>query len=148
MQPGTEQMELKLEASAGDYHVSGFSEKYATYLKGRDRGAEYSGGFVMAIGIVIALVGFVTLVLGPEKITYSIVAGPTLLQYLQMYPGPIFSVGGVLFAVGKHLHASGAVSQEAFLLSCYKFIAPDGTYVTGEVKPRYLGDDNFSITIE
>ncbi|WP_367598289.1 hypothetical protein [Pseudomonas fulva] len=148
MQPGTEQREIKLTASTGDYQVSGFSEDYVAYLNGRDRGAEYSGWFVMAIGIIIALVGFGTLVLGPETITYNRLAGPTLLQYIQMYPGPIFSVGGVLFAIGTRLHASSEVSHEAFLLSRYKFIAPDGTYVNDQVELSYLGGDNFSITTQ
>lgn len=146
MQPGTEQLEIRLKASVGDYHVSGFSEDYAEYLKGCGRGAEYSGGFMMVIGFVIALLGFGALVLGPETITYNRMTGPTLLQYLQMYPGPIFSVGGVLFALGTHLYARRAVSREVFLLSCYKLIARDGKNVTGEVKLRYLGGDNFTIT--
>lgn len=51
MQPGTEQREIKLTVSPGDYHVSGFSEDDAAYLKGRDRGAKYSG---CAIGMIIA----------------------------------------------------------------------------------------------
>lgn len=92
--------------------------------------------------------GFGTLVLGPETITYNTLVGPTLLQYIQMHPGPIFSVSGVLFAIGARLHASSEVSQEAFLLSLYKFIAPDGTYVNDEVKLGYLGDENFSITAQ
>ncbi len=46
MQPGTEQREITLTASTGDYHVSGFSDDDAAYLKGRDRGAEYADWFV------------------------------------------------------------------------------------------------------
>lgn len=148
MQPGIERLEIRLTASAGDYHVSGFSEDYADYVNGCDGNAIYSGGLMMVMGLVIALLGFGALVLGPETITYNRVTGPTWLQYLQMYPGPIFSVGGVLFALGTHLYARRAVSWEVFLLSCYNLIAPDGKDVTGEVELRYLGGDNFTITIK
>ncbi|NIF27859.1 hypothetical protein F3J44_15925 [Pantoea sp. Tr-811] len=150
MQSDTKEMvrpEIKLKASAGDYHVAGFSEKYATYLTGCYAGAGWSGGSVMAIGFLIALVGFGALIFGPETITYNRMTGPTLLQYVQMYPGPIFSVGGALFAVGTHLYARRAISREMFLLSCYRLIAQDGRDVTGEVKLGYLGGDNFNIAI-
>ncbi|MGJ7550020.1 hypothetical protein [Pseudomonas alloputida] len=150
MQPSNDesvQKEIKLIASAGDYQVPGFSEDYAAYLEGIDDGAGFFGGLAMAVGGVIALVGFSTAVFGPETITYSRMAGPTLLQYVQMYPGPIFSVGGALVALCSHLYGKRAVTREVFLLSHYKLISRDGRDISGEVKVRYLDGDKFNMAI-
>ncbi|MFJ4386623.1 hypothetical protein ACI2KG_24275 [Pseudomonas sp. NPDC089407] len=150
MQSGNEELvqkQITLKDLAGTYQVPGFSEDYAAYLEGCTEGAGYSGGFVMAVGGLIALLGFGTMVFGPETITYNRITGPTLFQYIEMYPGPIFSVGGALFALGTHLYAKKAVSREVFLLMRYTLIAHDGKDVSGEAQLRHLEGDTFNISI-
>ncbi|MFJ4155338.1 hypothetical protein ACIPZF_11080 [Pseudomonas sp. NPDC089752] len=151
MQAGSEELvqkEIKLNASAQDYEIPGFSRDYAAYLESCDEGAGFFGGLVMAIGAMIALLGLATVVFGPETITYSRLTGPTFIQYIQMYPGPIFSVGGILVASGTHIYAKRAVTREVFMLSRYKLITGDGEDVSGKVQLRYLEGDNFNISIQ
>lgn len=37
-----------------------------------------------------------TLIFGPEIISYDRGVGPSLIQYVQMYPGPITTIGGFI----------------------------------------------------
>ncbi|MCP3921152.1 MAG: hypothetical protein GY714_01065 [Desulfobacterales bacterium] len=58
---------------------------------------------LMYAGIGIAVVGFLFIIFGPDKIYYNAGEGMTFIQMLQAYPGPIASVGGVLFFAGSQI---------------------------------------------
>lgn len=56
-----------------------------------------------AWGIII--IGGLTLIFGPETISYNIASGPTFIQLIQIYPGPIVSVGGfILYGCHNQMH--------------------------------------------
>ncbi len=58
---------------------------------------------LMYAGVGIAVVGLLFIIFGPDKIYYNAGEGMTFIQMLQAYPGPIASVGGLLFFVGSQI---------------------------------------------
>ncbi|AUI87585.1 hypothetical protein BS333_14305 [Vibrio azureus] len=59
--------------------------------------------FLVCTSAVIGLVGVITLFLGPDTIYYDRNDGPTLLQLIQIFPGPIASVGIALHQLFSHV---------------------------------------------
>ncbi|PQJ71320.1 hypothetical protein BTO01_08535 [Vibrio jasicida] len=51
------------------------------------------------IGIITAFIGLLTVFIGPDKIYYDRTSGPTFSQFVQLYPGPIASIGFVLYQI-------------------------------------------------
>jgi len=141
------QIEIRLNSSVGDYRIPGFSEGYAVYLNGCQKGAGYTGVLLLLLGFSIAALAIGTLVFGPSTISYYRSTGASWFQYVQMYAGPIMTAGGALFTLGGYLYSKKPMGREVFLLTFYKLIATDGQVVTGTVHIRYLGDDNFNIAI-
>ena len=144
---GFDRIEFQLNSLSGDYRIPGFSEGYAVYLKGCEKGAGYTGGLLLLLGFAIAALAFAALVFGSSTVSYYRSTGPSWFQYVQMYAGPIITAGGALFTLGGYLYSRKAMGREAFLVTIYKLIAPDGQVVTGTVQIRYLGGDNFNIAI-
>ncbi|WP_144170327.1 hypothetical protein [Pseudomonas sp. Kh13] len=142
-----DQIEIKLNSSVGDYRIPGFSEGYAVYLNGCDKGAGYTGALLLLLGFSIAALAIGALVFGSSTITYYRSAGPSWFQYVQMYAGPIMTAGGALFTLGGYLYSKKPMGREAFLLTICKLIAPNGQIVTGTVHIRYLGGDDFNIEV-
>lgn len=67
-----------------------------------------SGGVGIAyifggIGIVTIIVGFGFILLGPDTIYYDRYDGPTFVQFLQMYPGPIATAGFLLLGLAQFI---------------------------------------------
>lgn len=60
------------------------------------------GTIVSVIGWVVTIVGGLTLLFGPNtlRISYS---GPTFFEFIQLYPGPIISVGLLIIMAGQFL---------------------------------------------
>ncbi len=142
-----DRIEIQLKSSSGDYRLPGFCDGYAVYLKGCKKGAGYTGGFLLLLGFSIAALAIGALVLGPSSITYYRPNGPSWFQYVQLYAAPIMMAGGALFTLGGYLYSNKAMGREEFLVTYYKLIAPDGQVVAGTVHLRYLGGDNFNISI-
>ncbi|RWU24075.1 hypothetical protein DM813_09690 [Pseudomonas alkylphenolica] len=151
MQVGTEEnpkIIIALKSAAEDCHVVGFTDKYAAYLEGQDAGAVPFGRLLLFTGFSVSVVGLATLIFGPSIIYYDRQSGPTVLEYIQMYPGPITTVGGVFCALGGNLISKGPMTREAFLQANYSFIGYDGRDVSSEVDIRHLADDNFNVSIK
>ncbi|MNJ41617.1 hypothetical protein D3C77_365460 [compost metagenome] len=69
-----------------------------------------------------------------------------MLQYIQMYPGPITTVGGICIALGNSLRVSKPMSREVFLLAHYRFVKEDGSDCSNEIQVHHLADDNFIVS--
>ncbi|MDD0975672.1 hypothetical protein [Pseudomonas fontis] len=150
MQAGTEEKvkeRIVLTSSAEDCHVAGFSDRYAVYLEGPAGDGVHNGWVLMVFGVIILAIGVATLIFGPETVTYSTFSGSNYIQYIQMYPGPITTVGGACVALASSLISKGLVSRETYLQAHYDFIASDGRDVSAEVQVRHLGDDRFHVSV-
>ncbi|WP_445672488.1 hypothetical protein [Pseudomonas inefficax] len=143
-----DKIEVRLKSSSGDCCIPGFSAGYAVYIDGREKNAGCKGAFLLVTGLAIAALAVGALIFGPSTISYYRSTGPSWFQYIQMYAAPIIAVGGALFTLGGHLYSKRAMGREEFLLEIYQLIAPDGQLVSGVVRIRYLGGDNFNIEID
>lgn len=66
---------------------------------------------ISAIGLVIAVVGGLFIMFGPDTIYYDVYEGMTFTQFLQAYPGPIATVGFVLVTIGSAIKNKTATDQ-------------------------------------
>jgi hypothetical protein len=144
---GKQDAAIQLHSVGGDYCVDGLEEAYAAYLEGETGDKAFNGWVVWSIGMIVAAIGVVTLIFGPETITYNRIAGPSLIQYIQIYPGPIATVGSLLVLVGSKLRALGAVSHELFLKENYRFINAEGRDVSEHVELTYLGSNKVNVVV-
>ncbi len=58
----------------------------------------------MYIGIGITAVGLLFIVFGPDRIIYNTREGITFIKVLQLYPGPITSLGFLIACVAHYLY--------------------------------------------
>ena len=137
---------IQLKPHKSDYKVERFSEKYANYK--HDLGTKiFLFWFLIVIGGIITLVGVLTLLFGPSVVRYSL-AGPTFFELIQLYPGPIASVGMLLLGIAPRIDRT-ELAPELYLLNTYELVLPDGVELSDtKITPEYLGGDNFLITIE
>ncbi|MCD5994667.1 hypothetical protein KDX38_14110 [Pseudomonas sp. CDFA 602] len=109
--------------------VPGFTDEYSAYL--RADGADGFGyGFVTILGFILLVLGGVTILLGPDSIWLAYGASPTFFEYIQLYPGPIATIGGLLLAFGKSIDSHDAnltMTPEQFLVSAYQLSLPENT---------------------
>ena len=142
---------IMLGSLPGDHKVEGFAEAYGAYIADRpeeELASVIFRWFLMALGLVIGFVGAITIIFGPSMITYSATSGPTAYQMIQMYPGPIFSVGALLFAASNYLEINAkqsVLAPEVFVREICSFIGPDGTDCNEKIIIQHLGDDDFHI---
>lgn len=142
-----DQQAVRLTAQAGDYRVPGFSDAYAAYLESCEKGAGHAGGCLLLVGIPLTVLAIGTALFGPSTIYYPTPSGPSLFQYIQLYPGPIMTVGGALCTAGAALYSRRAVGPLAFFRNTYELVAPDGQVVTDKACIHYLKGDDFRIAI-
>ncbi|MDO7929173.1 hypothetical protein Q6A51_20515 [Pseudomonas sp. KFB-139] len=132
--------------------VAGFAEEYAQYLEHyKNTGQNPLSLPFLLLGIsawLMILVGFFTIVFGPEVISYDSQTGPTFGQIIQIYPGPIVSVGVLLLTIGKFFDSdsSGALlTPELFLLAFYELQLPEGPENLAEVSIAHVDGALFQI---
>jgi hypothetical protein len=142
-----DQQAVRLTALAGDYRIPGFRDAYATYLESCEKGAGYAGGFLLLVGVPLALLAIGTALFGPSTVYYPTASGPSLFQYIQIYPGPIMTLGGALCTAGAALYSRRAVGPSAFFRNTYELVAPDGQVMTDKARIHYLKGDDFRIDI-
>lgn len=143
--------QITVSSLPGDCIVEGFAAAYVAYVDdrpGEDSTSVFFRLTLMALGLVIGFVGAITLVFGPSTITYNIASGLTPYQMIQVYPGPIFTLGAFLIAISSHLEniaRQSVLAPEAFVRELCSFIGPDGTDYNEKIIIRYLGNDTFHI---
>lgn len=64
--------------------------------------SDASGTVVSWIGWIVTIVGGLTIVFGPNTLQISY-AGPTFFEFIQLYPGPITSVGFLIIMAGQFI---------------------------------------------
>lgn len=138
--------EIQLTSMAEDYQMLGFSALYAEHLQTSIEGAIYFR-ILSFVGLAITVVGILTIMFGPSTITYSILTGPTFTQFVQMYPGPIATVGGFVYVIGNALYAKRSLPPEVLVRSLFRFVGLDGEDVTESVNIHYLGGDDFNFSL-
>jgi len=138
---------ITIKDSQSEYCVAGFVDAYQAYVNAEEGGAVYAYWMLVGVGFLVTAVGVITMIFGPETITYNRMTGPTLLQYIQIYPGPIATIGGVCMAVGSKLGSKMIMTCESYLQANYQLMAEDGQDVTNVVKVTHLGEDKFEIAL-
>lgn len=138
---------ITIKDSQSEYCVAGFADAYQAYVNAEEGGAVYAYWMLVGVGFLVTAVGVITMIFGPETITYNRMTGPTLFQYIQIYPGPIATIGGVCMAVGSKLGSKMIMTCESYLQANYQLMAEDGQDVTNVVKVTHLGEDKFEIAL-
>lgn len=138
-----------------DFHVDGFEGEYAMYLERRNYTPESTGtilcyGLLIVGGLFMALVGALTILFGPDTVSYSRLTGPTLMQLVQLYPGPLFTLGALMVGVGNYLsnlNGEPPLPPEGYLLTFYEMQFSDMPDDPAQVSLVYLDGDAFHISL-
>lgn len=70
------------------------------------------------VGFIIVATGVLTMIFGPDSVWVNRQTGMTFLQFIQLYPGPIASIGAlILFVPELYKKDRHAKQQAAFLKS-------------------------------
>jgi len=72
-------------------------------LNVRQNGSGYLSVGLLFPGLVLAITGGLFVLFGPEAIYYDVAEGMDLIQFFQLYPAPIASVGVVLASLGSYV---------------------------------------------
>ncbi|MBX8521263.1 hypothetical protein K5D36_07120 [Pseudomonas cichorii] len=124
---------VRVEKVPCELVVAGFVNEYSQYLEQvRGDGGKFRSTCYMVLRItswLMILVGVFTIMFGPETLSYSSQTGPTFLQFIQIYPGAIVSIGALLFVISKFFDCSSSatpLTPERFLLAFYELQLPEG----------------------
>lgn len=129
--------------------VDGFVDQYSFYLENFEG---TSGPAVTVlfrlISCLIILVGGATLVLGPSTVSYSLMTGPTLMELIQMVPGPIITVGFLLLAISNAIdnQNNAPLTPEQFLLKFYEVKLADELDDSAGVSIAHMDGALFQVT--
>ncbi|MCU1719832.1 hypothetical protein [Pseudomonas sp. 5P_5.1_Bac1] len=131
------------------FQVKGFVEAYETFIDENPSCRPLNKVpdlLFTLVGGVIAVIGLLMMLFGPDSIMVSVVSGPTFFQYIQLYPGYVFSLGAFLSSVGvKLFREAKGVSREQFLADEYELSGKEGVLRDGSYSLRYKGKGNFLI---
>jgi hypothetical protein len=122
--------------------VEGFQASYAKHTKEH----AYQWMWFGIPSIILFLIGAITVLFGPSRIYYDTLAGPTLFQFIQMYPGPIAMVGGLLFSLNGWLVKSSIgvfLEPSAYLLANYNVEIAGEPLDHGSVGLKYIENGEF-----
>jgi hypothetical protein len=123
--------------------VDGFAESYLQYVIDR----RYQSIWLNLIGGLLAVVGFITLLTGPSTISYSLNTGPSFLQLIQMYPGPIVTVGLLLLGLNRYMETlalEGLKAPAEYLLDNYDIQVLGHPLDAAKVSITYLPEAEFA----
>lgn len=94
-----------------------FESRYGEYCRERKAG-KVVANIIMSVAAVFVFVGGCFLIFGPSTIMVNSLSGPTFIQFLQLYPGPIVSLGGILAFLGAKVVPADH-SPETYMLTHY-----------------------------
>jgi hypothetical protein len=145
----------------------GFDTGYKDYVDETiedqfSRPHKLGGIAVYVLSALFILVGAGFIIFGPNSVWVNRYEGPTFLQFLQLYPGPIVTVGFALAYLGQYLnHQAYAHIQLQqpfeFLLANYTLlpqqaqgaaetVATDAKLDVKHLTLTYNGNDQFEIS--
>lgn len=143
--------EVRLDNPSGDYEIAGFAEEYVAYIDyivGPAAPAGLFGWALKGIGGLVFIVGVFTIMLGPSSVMVSTFSEPTFFQLIQLYPGPVATVGSLIIAAGVWVEREGKdelLSPEEYLRRYYCFVGPDDCDPAMEVSIEYINGEHFHI---
>jgi len=70
------------------------------------------------LGSIIACVGFLFIMFGPNEIYFNRSEGVTFIQFLQIYPGPIATAGGILVYIAQAVSAGSEKEYQDEVEEC------------------------------
>ncbi|MDD2047011.1 hypothetical protein [Pseudomonas putida] len=141
--------EVMVGSLPGDYVVETFSDDYSAHIESKKLGepAGFLSFIGFLIGAVLCLVGFLTLIFGPSTVMVSMLRGPTFIQFIQLYPGPIFSLGAIIIGITSWtLKPETVMTPEAYLLHYYSVVCPDSTELNEKIVAEYKGENTFHLS--
>ena len=93
-----------------DYTIEGFRERYALYCAEvrNDAPPTYLISWPLkGLGGLLFIIGFFTIIFGPRSVTVDTFSGPTFFQFFQLYPGPLATVGSLIYGAGAWVQSAG-----------------------------------------
>lgn len=144
---------LQLAALPGKYEVTDFSKKYTEYVEeaaDQEKFCRDIATWLMLLGGLIFAVGALALLFGPSRV-YITHGGLTLLQFIQLYPGPIVSVGALILGVSQWVGGRSNESYmgpELYLFHSWRLIFPDGTECDEKLAVHWLEGEFFEIGLK
>lgn len=138
-----------------EFHVDGFADEYALHLEIHNSAPASVGALIccailLIVGALIALLGGLTIVFGPRTVTYNALTGPSLLQFIQLVPGPIFTVGGLMVGVAAFIdnhNGKPPFAPEVYLLLFYELQFAEMPDDPSRISLEYLNDGKFRISL-
>ena len=143
--------EVVLEEHKTDYEIEGIKEDYARYcdeIMGATPPYRIITWPLKALGGLLLFVGLLTIIFGPRYVTYDVLSGPSLFQVFQLYPGPIASVGSVIFGAAAWIDSTGyekIMSPEDFLRLRYVLVAAEGSAPVDNILIQHVEGEIFQI---
>ncbi len=125
--------------------VDNFREAYSIHLEEHS----YSPIWLDIIALVFFVVGAVTIVAGPSTIMYDRASGPTFLQFIQMFPGPIATVGVLIAGLNRFLENStieGFLVPEAYIVANYDIEIAGQSIDAAQVSVKYIDHEEFEFS--
>jgi hypothetical protein len=125
--------------------VKNFREDYGIHLDEHS----YSAIWLNIVSLILIVVGGVTIVVGPSTIRYDTVSGPTLLQFIQMFPGPIVTVGFLIAGLNKMLEnfaLEGFLVPEAYVVDKYDIQIAGESIDAARLSIKYIDDEEFEFS--
>lgn len=135
----------------GDYVVETFTKDYSRYIESEGVGAPagFFSFIAFLIGVVFCLVSFLTIILGPPTVMVNILAGPTALQFIQIYSGRILSVSAIVIVISSWvLRRRAVLSPEEYLLHYYSVLCSDSTELNERIIVQHMGGNIFHISLK
>ena len=98
---------------------------------------------VMILGYILVAIGLFNIAFGPESVYVSVLSGPTFGEFLQLYPGPIATVGFVFAAAPtliKNLQHSRFMQEMArtYVVDTEGVAMPEGTALVFTILDEYM----------
>jgi hypothetical protein len=128
----------------GEIVVEGFDAVYFDYIKGGTN----PFWFLYILSWAIIAVGFITMIFGPSSIMVNKSQGLSLLQFVQLYPGPIVTAGFVALSVSAWLNGSAnnsLYSPEEYFENHVDWVIDDYPSASTSWQVMFLGNDVFEV---
>lgn len=135
----------------GEYTFSEFTENYMAYLQAAlddEKSSRTLGMILQIIAVVIMFVGFIGLA-GPSVIQVG-PSGPTFFEMIQIFPGPIISIGFFLLSIGSWIAMQGAdpvMNEELYLLRAWRIKMSCGHDCEQALLVKLIAPNTFRIAI-
>jgi hypothetical protein len=111
------EVEVDFESLPEEKEVPRFESRYEAYCR-ESKTTKVIANVVMCVAGLMVFVGGCFLVFGPSTVMVNRFSGPTFIQFLQLYPGPIVSFGALLAFLGAKLVPDNH-TPETYMLTYY-----------------------------